>query len=231
MLEKTRRAQRRQDTSNEIKAVARRHMQTQGAGALSLRAIAAEMQMTAPAIYRYFQNRDALITALIVDAFSALAQALEAARAAHSSASPVQRLLAVLLAYRAWAVEHPTDFQLIYGTPIPGYEAPRDVTVPAVVRGFSVIVGLIDEVLQIVQPPAPYNTLPPALRAQFEALIARDGYPISVLAFYLGVIGWTQLHGIIMLELFGHLPPVVGDSEGFYHAQVVNMMRTMGIEP
>jgi AcrR family transcriptional regulator len=125
------RESQRQDTREEIKAFARQQMAAEGTAALSLRAIARDMEMTAPALYRYFPSREDLITALIVDAFNALADALEAADAAPTQQDYGSRLRAVLMAYRGWALEHPTDFQLIYGNPIPGYSAPRELTVPA----------------------------------------------------------------------------------------------------
>jgi AcrR family transcriptional regulator len=230
-----RREQRREDTLQSIKAAARQQMAEGGSVALSLRGIAASMGMTAPAIYRYFPNRDALITALIVDAFNALADALIVVRDAEQQAGahPFEQLSVILLAYRDWAVTHRTDFELIYGNPIPGYDAPREVTVPAVVRGFEVIVGAIEAGMHTprYQPRPPYDVVPEHTRAHIAELIARDGYPVSERALYLGVVGWGQLHGIIMLELFGHIQSVVGDVAHHYHEQVRCMMQAMGMSP
>src|SRR5215510_14581630 len=117
-MEKTRREQKREDTINEIKAVARQLMSEGGTNALSMRPIAAEMKMSVMGLYRYFENRDALITDLIADNFNAMADAMETARDNEPSSSPVKKLWAALMAYRRWAVEHPVDFQLIYGNPI-----------------------------------------------------------------------------------------------------------------
>src|SRR5215510_1650085 len=105
-MEKTRREQKREDTINEIKAVARQLMSEGGTNALAMRPIAAEMRMSVMGLYRYFENRDALITALIADNFNAMADALETARD-NEPGNAVQKLLAVLMAYRHWAVEHP----------------------------------------------------------------------------------------------------------------------------
>jgi AcrR family transcriptional regulator len=217
---KSRREQRREDTYNEIKEVARRQMAQFGTATLSLRAIAQEMKMTAPAIYRYFESRDALITALIVDAFNALAEALEIARDNHPNTDAIERLVAVMLAYREWAVTYPSDFQLIYGNPIPGYHAPRDVTVPAVVRGWVVTMGLLHEIMQTHPLRPPYTSMPEELRAHFERMIADSGYPISEQVFHLGIMMWTQVHGIIMLELFNHLQANVGDVDLYYRTRM-----------
>jgi AcrR family transcriptional regulator len=223
---KSRREQRREDTHNEIKEVARRQMAEHGTATLSLRAIALEMKITAPAIYRYFESRDALITALIVDAFNALADALELARDNHPNTDPVERLAVVMLAYREWAITHPSDFQLIYGNPIPGYHAPREVTVPAVVRGFVVTIGLLREVMQTYPLRLPYTPIPEELRAHFEAMVADGGYPITEEAFYVGMMMWTQFHGIIMLELFNHIQANVGDVDLYYRTQMKLIFKT-----
>jgi AcrR family transcriptional regulator len=213
--------------------VARQQMVQHGTAGLSLRSIARELDVTAPALYRYFPKHDDLITALVVEGFTALAEALEAAQIAHAQAPLRRQLTEVLLAYRRWAVSHPADFNLIYGSPIPGYHAPREVTVPAVVRGFRVIVGLIEAMVQSgeINQPSPYHHIPADIEAYFADMIARDNYPISTRAFYMGVVGWGQLHGMIMLELFGHLGPVVGDVDTYYQAQVENLLVAMGLDP
>ncbi len=216
-----------------IKDTARQLMAEHGTDGLSVRGIAKVLGITPPAIYHYFASLDELITALITDNFNALADALEAARATLPDSDPARQLAAVLLAYRTWAVAHPVDFQLIYGNPIPGYVAPREVTVPAVVRGFSVIVGLIEALLQSgrLTPQPPYDRIDePAFEQRIRETIAQDGYPISEMAYYLGIVGWSRLHGIIMLEIFNHIQPVVGDVEAHYRAQVHRMMRSFGVK-
>jgi AcrR family transcriptional regulator len=224
--------QQHEQTRQQILTIAREQMTLHGTAGLSLRAIARELDVTAPAIYRYFDRLDDLITALIADAFHALADALEAARDNCPSANPAERLMVVLLAYRQWALEHPIDFQLIYGNPIPGYVGPREITVPAVVRSFVVIVGLIHEVMQAqhITPPPPYHAVPDALFAHMRTLIEDQNYPVSELEVYLGIVGWTQMHGIIMLELFNHLQPTVGDVDVYYRLQIANMFQLMGIK-
>jgi AcrR family transcriptional regulator len=224
--------QRREGVREEIKQAARRLMAEHGTAGLSLRAIAREINMQPSGLYHYYGSLDELITALIVEAFNALADALEAARETAAGQSSAAQLIAVLQAYRRWAMTHPTDFQLIYGNPIPGYAAPREITVPPVIRGFSVIVGLIENLLQsgALEAVPPYDHMPPEIEARLQELIERDGYPVSARALFLGAVGWTQLHGIIMLEMFNHLQPVVGDADVFYRAQVINLLKTMGLK-
>lgn len=224
--------QRREGVREEIKRAARRLMAEHGTAGLSLRAIAREINMLPSGLYHYYGSLDDLITALIVDAFNALADALEAARETAAGPGSAAQLVAVLEAYRRWAMTHPIDFQLIYGNPIPGYAAPREITVPPVIRGFSVIVGLIENLLQsgVLEAAPPYDVIPPEIEARLQTLIERDGYPVSARALFLGVVGWTQLHGIIMLEMFNHLQPVIEDMETFYRAQVINLLKTMGLK-
>ena len=130
-------AHERIDMITRIKAVAQQQMAEHGTAGLSLRGIAREMGITAPAIYNYFPRLDDLITALIVDAFTALADAIEAAESAVESEACGPKILASCLAYREWAIAHPVDFQLIYGNPIPGYVAPAEMTVPLARRPFD----------------------------------------------------------------------------------------------
>jgi AcrR family transcriptional regulator len=206
-------------------------MATEGTSGLSIRAIARELDVTPPAIYSYFESLDELITALIVDNFNALADALEIARDGEDG-DATEKLKSVLRAYRNWAVAHPVDFQLIYGDPIPGYVAPREVTVPAVIRGFVVIVELIEALLEsgYAKPAAPYVVIPPEVRAMLEMIRVRDSYKVSDNALYLGVVGWTQLHGIIMLDIFNHLQPVVGNLEQFYEGRMHEMFAAFGLK-
>jgi AcrR family transcriptional regulator len=216
-------------TMQTIKRLARKQMAAEGTAALSLRAIAREMDVTAPALYRYYPSRDDLITALIVDAFNALADAMQAADAACECSQYAGRFRAVGRAYRAWALEHPTDFQLIYGNPIPGYEAPDDVTVPAVERGFAVIAMILIEALAAgVLSALTDEAIPPAVHDGLARIIERDHIPMSPAMMYLLVASWTRIHGMVMLELFHHTPPVVGDANAFYNAQLDHMIRELG---
>src|SRR4051794_29689355 len=123
------RARVRAQMTEEIKQVARRHLATDGAN-LSLRAVARDLGMASSAVYRYFASRDELLTALIIDAYDALGAAAEAAPA---EGPFVQRWLAVCHAVREWALANPHEWALIYGSPVPGYQAPTD-TVGSAIR-------------------------------------------------------------------------------------------------
>ena len=125
-----------------IKDEARKQLAGEGASKLSLRAVARELGMVSSALYRYFPSRDDLLTALIVDAYDAIGAAAEAALAGASAAGPadhVARWTAVCSAIRTWALDHPHEYALIYGSPVPGYSAPMDTVGPASRVGLALI--------------------------------------------------------------------------------------------
>src|SRR5262249_12977704 len=160
-----RRRRQHQATIEEIKQIARRNMREQGTASVSLRSIAKELGVTPPALYRYVESRDDLITALILDAYHALAQALAAARDAAPASDSTARLLAACLEYRDWALAHPVDYELIFGNPIPGYRAPSELTQPAARQTLGLFVGLVGEALQHGgHVPPEYEVVPDELR-------------------------------------------------------------------
>src|SRR3954451_1809568 len=126
----TARALARAALTEEIKATARRQLAEVGAPALSLRAVARELGMVSSAVYRYFPSRDDLLTALIVDAYDAVGTAAEEAMAG-AAGGIEQRWLVLARTLRRWAIDHPHDYALVYGSPVPGYRAPEGTIGPA----------------------------------------------------------------------------------------------------
>lgn len=218
------REQQREATGEEIRRIAWAHMAEGGAETLSLRAIAREMGMTAPALYRYFGSKDELVTALVLDGFHGMADAIEAGAGAQGN-DPLRRLVGGLLAFRRWAVENPAAFSLVYGTPIPGYEAPAEETVPAAARSMVLLV----EALGAAGPPR-LPEVPPALRKQIEERMAAYGYAVPVGLFYAAISLWAHLHGLISLELYGHLEPVSGGAGAFYRQEVAARLAALGLD-
>lgn len=232
-MARKRQVERYEETKEDIKRIARQLMAERGTNGLSMRAIARELEMTAPALYHYFAKQDDLITALIVDAFHALGDVVEASSKATEAQCSGVRLMEGAIAYRQWALDHPVDFQLIYGNPIPGYVAPAEVTVPASAYSLAGLTRLVHEALISdewkLQPP--YDEIPPSVEAGIRNVLVNGGFPDKLLrALYLGSILWVQLHGMITLEMFQHLPPVVGDMETFFRQQTINLLRTMGLK-
>lgn len=226
----TRRDRQRIALIVEIKDTARRLMAEHGTAGVSLRLIARELGMSAPSLYHYYPAYDALITALLVDAFNALAD--ELARAGETVQPPAEQLLSAALAFRTWALHRPIDFQLMYGNPIPGYHAPPEVTVPAVVRSYTIVGALLDAALAGDERgvAAEFCTIPPTIAAHLSQLREQNHYPVSNHVLYATLVLWTRMYGCVMLELYNHLQPSVGDVDMFYRIQIVQTLRAAGVE-
>jgi len=217
----SRREQLHANIRQEIKTVARQHMRDQGTAEISLNAIAKTMEISAPALYRYYDDRSALITDLIIDAYRAFADSLEMVSKAHADLSPRERLLETLLTYREWALAHPIDYQLIYGNPVPGYTTPTKITAVEAWRSFKVILELLVEAARegklkntLIADPAFEITLPVGLKIpDFEPDIPTE-------AIYVCVVGWTRIHGLITLEMFHHLNMIGGDIGAYFRHEV-----------
>ncbi|MEL6152223.1 MAG: TetR/AcrR family transcriptional regulator, partial [Chloroflexota bacterium] len=166
-------------TREEIKATARQLMSDKGTAGLSLRAIARNMDMTAPALYHYFGSLDDLITALILDGFNGYADYVRYRRdeAATSGHSIPQQIFVAMKAFREWAVEHPTDFQLIYGNPIPGYVAPAEITTPAAARMGAVFMEMLIPGLDAgeIKIPEPQRIIPATVQAHYADKYSIEG--------------------------------------------------------
>src|SRR5574338_766945 len=128
-----------------IKETAWKLIAEHGAPALSLRAIARALKITAPAIYNYFPDRNALVTALIIDAYKSLGDSQLEARDAVPANDALRRLTATGMAYRTWAHTYPQRYQLIFGTPIPGYTAPLMEILPSAARSLSALVSVVEQ--------------------------------------------------------------------------------------
>jgi AcrR family transcriptional regulator len=224
----------REETIVQIKNIARQQMAQNGTAGISLRAIAREMGVTAPAIYNYFSRLEDLITALIVDAFNGLGDAVQ--NATNAETTPSAQFKAGALAYRQWALDHPADFQLIYGNPIPGYEAPAAVTVPLATRPLVTFYTTMFNAWQAgeVTIPQLYSTIPPTVKQFMRDFIERDVPQVATAPtelFYLLHVAWSRIHGMVMLELFDHSPPSLGDPTAFYVHEVDVFLHELGLKP
>ena len=155
------RARVRAELTREIKSVARRQLAESGAAALSLRAVARELNMASSAVYRYFPSRDELLTALIVDAYDAVGAAAELDESGVRRTDFAGRWMAAARAVREWAVAHPQEHALIYGSPVPGYRAPLDTIDPAA-RIPLLLLHIVDD----CAASAGCRTVPPSSRCR-----------------------------------------------------------------
>jgi AcrR family transcriptional regulator len=198
----TARARVRAELTQEIKQAAQAELVASGPSALSLRAVARRMGMVPSAIYRYYDGRDALLTALIIDAYQAVAQRAEAADRA-AGPVPGERWLAVGRAVRGWAWEHPAEWGLIYGTPVPGYQAPADT-----IEVGTTVVRLLFAMLGDAHPDGhPDLPIPAPITDDLHRWLGVVGGVLGVgksdELLAAAVFAFTYLLGTISVELFG----------------------------
>ncbi|QLJ02947.1 TetR/AcrR family transcriptional regulator [Streptomyces sp. NEAU-sy36] len=199
----------------EIKERAWEQIAAAGAPGLSLNAIAKQLGMSGPALYRYFSSRDDLITELIRDAYRSLADTIRAAAASDADLAGLGRAL------RTWALEDPQRYFLIYGTPVPGYHAPDDVT--------QIASEIMDALLDAARPAAS-PAAPAAQDTAFESHLAghrqwAGDHPAPPSALRLALHFWTRLHGALSLELAGHFTGMGFDPAELYEHELRDLTR------
>ncbi len=253
----TRTERQRAQLVRDVKDVALGQLREVGAEDLSLRAIAREVGMSPAGLYRYFDGRDALLTALIAEGFDDLADHLFTAvgevalvEASHGrpapvvpevagpDASPGERQLALARAYRAWGRAHPNEFGLLYGDPVRGYAAPAGgVTVTANTRVSRALLTPLVEALLLgtLRVPPAYGLLddePGGVRlaADIEDALGMAGVRIGAgeALFLIGV--WSRMHGVVSLEVFGQFAWLFGDdAEPLFEAEMASVLGDLGL--
>ncbi|MCV2490365.1 TetR/AcrR family transcriptional regulator [Geodermatophilus sp. YIM 151500] len=217
----------RAELTAEITDAARRQLAEVGAAALSLRAVARDMGMVSSAVYRYFPSRDELLTRLIIDGYDAVGGAAEAAD--DPGAPPRERWLAVCRAVRAWAREHPHEYALLYGTPVPGYAAPRE-TVPAAARVGVVLGGILGDAARAgTLPPAAGQALPGVVSAEAAAVLGGDHPDLDDAVRVRALLAWSALYGTVSFELFGHFVGSVQDADAFFDRAMGDLAGLLGL--
>ncbi|TDC54146.1 TetR/AcrR family transcriptional regulator [Jiangella ureilytica] len=226
---RTARERARAELTREITAIGRRQLGTEGATGLNLRAIARELGMVSSAVYRYFPSRDELLTALIIDAYNAVGEAVEQADAACARDDHAGRWCAVCHAVRDWALAHPHEYALLYGSPVPGYQAPADTIAPAT-RDTAVYGRIISEAYAAgaLAPPDGFPTPPPSFSG--DADVVRElmpGLPDDLVAR--AIAAWTGLFGFVSFEVFGQFTNVIEDRRALFDHQVRTWGRLTGL--
>ncbi|MGP4103335.1 TetR/AcrR family transcriptional regulator [Nonomuraea sp. KM90] len=200
----------RDQVRTEIKERAWEQIAEAGASALSLNAIAKRMGMSGPALYRYFAGRDELITALIRDAYRSLADTLRATAASGADVAGLARAL------RGWALDDPQRYLLIYGTPVPGYHAPDEIT------GISseIMATLLDAcaALPVEGPATPFDEHIEDHRQW------ADGHPAPPAVLHRALSCWSRLHGVLSLELAGHFAGMGFDPALYFEAELDDLL-------
>ncbi|WP_399094457.1 TetR/AcrR family transcriptional regulator [Streptomyces sp. BBFR2] len=229
----------RSEITTAIKDEARSQLAAEGATKLSLRAVARALGMASSALYRYFPSRDDLLTALILDAYHAIGAAAEAADPgaggagarnadAAGAAECVERWVAVCGGVRAWALAHPHEYALLYGTPVPGYHAPRTTAAPAgrVARVLIAVIADAHAAGALRTPPVP---LPEAVATEARTLMAELDVDLPAPAMAALVATWAQLFGLLSFEVFGQFNRVIEDRDAFFAHTARRLAEGVGL--
>ena len=192
--------------------------------------------MVSSAVYRYFASRDELLTALLIEAYNELGAAAEDADAAVSNRGAyLERWTATCTAIRRWAISHPGDYALLYGSPVPGYEAPQD-TIPAATRITIVLVKIVlaAHADGATVRPAPSKTpkgLNKALAKALEFIKTLDAPPSAQNpeVALRTISAWSAIFGTISFELFGHLVGSVSDYDAYFKQSILRLADDLGL--
>jgi AcrR family transcriptional regulator len=231
----SRRDRVRAATTGEIKQTARRILVAEGPDAVSLRAIAREMGMTAPALYRYFTSHEDLIRHVVADIFAEIADDIHAAiiRAGEASGGDLtQKLVAACREFRRWALAHQAEFGLLFGTPLPALEAVHDDVIVACAQKFSsTFFALFLELWRKHPFPVPADgEIDPSLRTQLARYRDGLGSDLPLGAFLTFLRCWVRLYGMVSLEVFGHLHFALDDATPMFEITLAELAELIGLE-
>lgn len=226
---RTARERARIEITATIKQIAGRHLAEHGASALSLRAVAREMELSSSAVYRYFASRDELLTALIIDAYDSLGEAVELAEAAAPRDAFARRWAAAARAIRSWALARPHEYALIYGSPVPGYRAPTDTIGPAT-RTARVLGAIVaDASTAGALHPLPTGAPPSAaVSADLETMAEFFGDAPEAVRLR-SLRGWSTVFGLVSFELFGQFTNVLEHPSDFFDHTVTELGIEIGL--
>jgi len=226
----TMRGRYRAQVRGEVKQAALSQLAESGPAGLSVSAIGKQLGVSGPALYRYFASRDELLTALIIEGYDALGEAVEQADAACAREDYPARWRAAAGAARDWALAHPHEYALLYGSPVPGYQAPADTIAPAA-RSAAVFGRLVSQAQAagVLRPLPAGPSLPPTLTGDLDQLRAdlMPGVPDEVVAAALTV--WAAVFGIISFELFGQFNNVIADRDAYFGRALADLARLFGL--
>ena len=231
----SRRERARADTVREIKQTARSLLVAHGIEGLGLRAVAREMGMTAPALYRYFASLEDLVEHVVGDLYDELVAALEAARDAARPATPGVQLVTISRRFRAWALAHHAEFGLLFGSPAEraGTTAQQAKEGPAGAgaRRFGETFGVLVAVIYLERgfPIPADDELDPAYRDQLRLWCDTLPVPLPLGVMHVFLSCWIRLYGTVCMEAFGHLRFAVDDAEPVFEAELRSLGETLGI--
>lgn len=231
----TRRDRLRAEIVTDIKRLAMESIAREGAAALSLRSIARELGVAPSALYRYFPGRDAILGALIADAYDDLGAVVEAAVAPVPPERPFDGWMAAAHATRRWALAEPNRWALLYGTPIPGYEADLDLTLVPAMRITNALTDILVGAVRARRLDrralaASETMMGSSLVGAMEQFIGSHGLELPPALMVQGIAAWSQLIGIVSFEIFGHLDLVTSSRDELFEFQAGSLGRALSLK-
>ena len=205
----------RAQVRQEVKQAALGQLAESGPGGLSIAAIGKQLGVSGPALYRYFASRDDLLTELVIDAYNDLADALTGATSEISGHDARPRFEALTRAYRSWALAQPHRYRLLFGPPLPGYDAHAQRLVDAAQKAMDLLLDIIGAAVDRAAIP------PPQPLASQLAVWAQPHQPgIDPATALSAVLVWSRLHGIVSLEIAGNFASMGLDPDQLFEIQL-----------
>lgn len=215
----------------DIVRIGRAHLATDGAAALSLRAIARDIGVVSSAVYRYVESRDELLTLLVIDGYNELGDAVDAALASMDEMDHVGRLTAIGRAVRSWALAEPATYALLFGSPVPGYQAPAERTTGPGTRVIYRLVEVWEAAWVAGAIAAPDKPVSPRRLSRDLARIRRDlGITAPDELIARGLLVWAAIFGSISFEVFGQYgPDTFAQPKDLFEHQLGVLVETVGL--
>ena len=214
----TMRERYRAQVRDEVKQAALLQLAESGPAGLSISAIGKQLGVSGPALYRYFASRDELLTELVIDAYHDLAHALTDAARHAPGLHPRARLEDIARAYRSWALAQPHRYRLLFGPPLPGYNAHAQRLVEAAQASMNVLLGVLRQLGDRTgNPPAE------PLASQLLALARTYGPDVDAAIALRAINIWSRLHGLVSLEIAGNFASMGIDAGQIFEAQLATL--------
>jgi AcrR family transcriptional regulator len=217
----TMRERYRAQVRGEVKQAALRQLAESGPAGVSVAAIGKQLGVSGPALYRYFASRDELLTELVIDAYDDLADALRDEAGGEAGATPPARFEALARAYRSWALAQPHRYRLLFGPPLPGYDAHARRLVEAAQAAMELLLDTLRELGD--RPDGRAGPADEPLAAQLLAWAGRRGLDIDPAVALRAVLVWSRLHGFVSLEIAGNFASMDLDPDRLFEVQLATL--------
>ena len=228
----TPRSRAREQTMRDIVRIGRTHLATDGAAALSLRAVARDLGVVSSAVYRYVGSRDELLTLLVVDGYDELGDAVDQALAKVARSDHAGRMVAIGRTVRAWALREPATYALLFGSPVPGYEAPAERTTEPGTRVIRRLVEVWEDAWVAGVITVPVETVRPRRLGRDLARIRREfGISAPEALVARGMLAWASLFGCVSFEVFGQYgPDTFTEPQDIFEHHLQALVASVGLQ-